>query len=73
MVLRLVELQIHKNVSGISLHNVAGSRNKLIGTAYIPFTLGQQNITQLFAICKNITQPVVLGRDFLTNNNVIMR
>ena len=50
-----------------------GSTIKVIGTAYITFTLGKQNITQLFVICKNITQPVILGRDFLTNNNVIMR
>ena len=37
------------------------------------FELGKVNFNSDFIVCKNLTRPLVLGRDFLIRNHVTVR
>ena len=62
-----------KVISNISLQSVDGSFIEIVGSTHLTFKLGNQIFTQKFIICKNISQSIILGRDFLTKHNVIIR
>ena len=66
-------VKLDTNISEILLHSVDGSTIEIVGKSYLTFKIGSQIITHQFIVCKNITQPIILGRDFLSMHKVVLR
>ena len=57
-------------VQNISVRSATGSNLTPIGLVNCSFQLGRIKFNGDFNICKNLTRPLILGRDFLTQNHV---
>ena len=50
-----------------------GSNLAPIGIIHCIFELGGMKFNSDFIVCKNLTRPLILGRDFLIQNHISMR
>ena len=57
-------------VQDISVRSATGSNLTPIGLVNCYFELGEIKFNGDFIVCKNLTRPLILGRDFLTQNHV---
>ena len=60
-------------VQNISVRSATGSNLSPLGLINCSFELGQVKFNSDFIVCKNLTRPLILGRDFLIWNHVIVR
>ena len=68
--LQLVKIHLLQNVNVKS----ATSRNLApVGLVNCTFKLGVTKFSSDFIVCKNLTRPLILGRDFLIHNHVSVR
>ena len=57
-------------VQNISVRSATGSNLTPIGLVNCSFELGRIKFNGDFIVCKNLTRPLILGRDFLIQNHV---
>ena len=57
-------------VQNVSVRSATGSNLIPIGIVYCTFELGNIKFNGDFIVCKNLTRPLILGRDFLIRNHV---
>ena len=65
--LSLTKIQFIQN---ISVRSATGSNLTSIGLVNCSFELGRVKFNSDFIVCKNLTRPLILGRDFLIWNHV---
>ena len=65
--LSLTKIQFLQN---ISVRSATGSNLTPIGLVNCSFELGKTKFNSDFIVCKNLTRPLILGRDFLIQNHV---
>ena len=68
--LSLTKIQFIQN---ISVRSATGSNLTPIGLVNCSFELGRVKFNSDFIVCKNLTRPLILGRDFLIRNHVTVR
>ena len=68
--LQLPKIQLLQNVS---VRSATGSNLALIGLVNCTFMLGDTPFDYNFIVCKNLTRPLILGRDFLIQNHIAVR
>ena len=68
--LLLTKLQFVQN---ISVRSTTGSNLTPIGLVNCSFELGRIKFNGDFIVCKNLTRPLILGRDFLIQNHVTVQ
>ena len=68
--LQLPKIQLLQNVS---VRSATGSNLAPIGLVNCTFMLGDTPFDYNFIVCKNLTRPLILGRDFLIQNHIIVR
>ena len=61
------KLQLAKSqfLQYINVRSATGSNLNPIGLVYCTFELGGTKFNSDFIVCKNLTRPLILGRDFL--------
>ena len=57
-------------MQNISVRSATGSNLTPIGLVNCSFELGKTKFNGDFIVCKNLTRPLILGRDFLIQNHV---
>ena len=57
-------------VQNISVRSATGSNLTPLGLINCSFELGKVKFDSDFIVCKNLTRPLILGRDFLIRNHV---
>ena len=57
-------------LQNISVRSATGSNVTLVGLVNCSFELGKTKFNNDFIVCKNLTRPLILGRDFLIWNHV---
>ena len=65
--LQLTKVQFLQN---INVRSATGSNLTPIGLVNCTFELGGTKFNSDFIVCKNLTRPIILGRDFLVQNHV---
>ena len=65
--LSLTKIQFVQN---INVRSATGSNLTPIGLVNCSFELGRIKFNGDFIVCKNLTRPLILGRDFLIQNHV---
>ena len=60
-------------IQNISVRSATGSNLVSIGIVHCTFELGNIKFDGDFIVCKNLTRPLILGRDFLVQNHVSVR
>ena len=60
-------------LSNIHVRSATGSNLSPLGIVDCTFELGKTAFTSDFIVCKNLTRPLILGRDFLMRNQVTVR
>ena len=65
--LLLTKIQFIQN---INVRSATGSNLTPIGLVYCSFELGRIKFNSDYIVCKNLTRPLILGRDFLIRNHV---
>ena len=68
--LQLPKIQLFWNVS---VRSATGSNLAPIGLVNCTFILGNTPFDYNFIVCKNLTRPLILGRDFLIQNHIAVR
>ena len=68
--LPLTKIQFIQN---ISVRSATGSNLSPLGLINCSFELGKVKFNSDFIVCKNLTRPLILGRDFLIQNHVTVR
>ena len=68
--LSLTKIQFIQN---ISVRSATGSNLTPIGLVNCSFELGRIKFNGDFIVCKNLTRPLILGRDFLIRNHVTVQ
>ena len=68
--LSLTKIQFVQN---ISIRSATGSNLTPIGLVNCSFELGIVKFNSDFIVCKNLTRPLILGRDFLIQNHVTVQ
>ena len=69
---RLQLAKIH-SLQNINLKLATGSNLTPVGLVNCTFELGRTKFRSDFIECKNLTRPLILGRDFLIQNHVSVR
>ena len=69
------KLQLNKIhiLSNIHVRSATGSNLSPLGIVDCTFELGKTEFRSDFIVCKNLTRPLILGRDFLMRNQVTVR
>ena len=69
------KLQLNKIhiLSNICVTSATGSNLSPLGIVNCTFELGKTEFKSDFIMCKNLTRPLILGRDFLMRNQVTVR
>ena len=69
------KLQLNKIciLSNIHVRSATGSNLSPLGIVECNFELGKTEFRSDFIVCKNLTRPLILGRDFLMRNQVTVR
>ena len=57
-------------IQNISVRSATGSNLTPLGLINCSFELGKVKFNSDFIVCKNLTRPLILGRDFLIRNHV---
>ena len=60
--LQLANIQLLQNVN---VKSATGSNLAPVGLVNCTFELGKTEFNSEFIVCKNLTRPLILGRDFL--------
>ena len=68
--LLLTKIQFLQN---ISVRSATGSNLTPLGLINCSFELGKVKFNSDFIVCKNLTRPPILGKDFLIGNHVTVR
>ena len=68
--LHLAKIHLLQN---INVKSATGSNLAPAGLVTCTFELGKTKFSSDFIVCKNPTRPLILGRDFLTQNHVSIR
>ena len=68
--LHLAEIHLLQNVN---VKLATGSNLAPVGLVNCTFELGKIEFSSEFIVCKNLTRPLILGRDFLIQNHVSVR
>ena len=68
--LPLTKIQFIQN---ISVRSATGSNLSPLGLINCSFELGKVKFNSDFIVCKNLTRPLILGRDFLIQNHVTVQ
>ena len=68
--LQLPKIHLLQN---ISVRSATGSNLAPMGLVNCTFMLGDTTFDSNFIVCKNLTRPLVLGRDFLILNHISVR
>ena len=68
--LQLAKIHLLQNVS---VKSATGSNLAPIGLVNCTFELGETEFSSDFIVCKNLTRPLILGRDVLIQNQVSVR
>ena len=68
--LQLSKIHLLQNVS---VRSATGSNLAPIGLVNCTFMLGDTTFDCDFIVCKNLTRPLILGRDFLIQNHISVR
>ena len=68
--LQLSKIHLLQNVS---VRSATGSNLAPIGLVNCTFMLGDTTFNCDFIVCKNLTRPLILGRDFLIQNHISVR
>ena len=68
--LQLSKIHLLQNVS---VRSATSSNLAPIGLVNCTFMLGDTTFTCDFIVCKNLTRPLILGRDFLIQNHISVR
>ena len=68
----LPSIQIQK-LNHISVRSAMGSNLTPLGLIHCSFELGKIMFTNNLIVCRNLTQPLILGRDFLIQHNITVR
>ena len=69
--LQLAKIHLVTNV--INVRSATGSNLAPIGLVNCIFELGGTKFNGDFIVCKNLTRPLILGRDFLILNHISVR
>ena len=69
------KLQLNKIhiLSNIHVRSATGSNLSPLGIVECTFELGKTEFRSDFIVCKNLTRPLILGRDFLMRNQLTVR
>ena len=54
-----------KQIYNIDIKSASGSKIKTIGITQCTFSIGKHSYTYDFVMCKNLSRPFILGKDFL--------
>ena len=65
-------LKIHL-LQNVNVRSATGSNLAPIGLVNCTFVLGDITFNCDFIVCKNLTRPLILGRDFLIKNHISVR
>ena len=68
--LQLANIHLLQNVS---VKSATGSNLAPVGLVSCTLELGKAEFNSEFIVCKNLTRPLILGRDFLIQNHVSVR
>ena len=68
--LQLANIHLLQNVS---VKSATGSNLAPVGLVSCTLELGKTKFNSEFIVCKNLTRPLILGRDFLIQNHVSVR
>ena len=60
-------------LQSINVKSATGSNLAPVGLVSCTFELGKTKFRSDFIVCKNLTRPLILGRDFLIQNHVSIR
>ena len=69
---RLHLTKIH-SLQYLNVKLATGSNLAPVGLVNCTFELGKTEFSREFLVCKNLTRPLILGRDFLIQNHVSVR
>ena len=69
---QLPSVQVQK-LNHISVRSATGSNLTPLGIIHCSFELGKITFNNNLIVCRNLTQPLILGRDFLLQHNIIVR
>ena len=69
---QLPSIQIQK-LNHISVRSATGSNLTPLGIIHYSFELGKITFTNSLIVCRNLTRPLILGRDFLLQHNIMVR
>ena len=64
--------KIH-SLQDVNVKSATGSNLALVGLVNCTFELGKMEFNSEFIVCKNLTRPLILGRDFHIQNHVSIR
>ena len=70
---RTLQLNSICSLSNTCVRSATGSNLSPLGIVNCTFELGKTTFTSNFIVCKNLTRPLILGRDFLMRNRVTVR
>ena len=73
MYYRMLQLNKIHILSNICVRSATGSNLSPLGIVECTFELGKTKFSSDFIVCKNLTRPLILGRDFLMRNQVTVR
>ena len=68
--LQLAKIHLLQN---INVKSATGSNLAPVGLVNCSFKLGKNRFRSDFVVCRNLTRPLILGRDFLIQNHVSVR
>ena len=68
--LQLAKIHLLQNVN---VKSATSSNLAPVGLVNCTFELGETKFSSDFIVCKNLTRPLILGRDFLIQNHVFVR
>ena len=69
---QLPTIQMQKS-NHISVRSATGSNLTPLGVIHCCFKLGKITFTNSLIVCRNLTRPLILGRDFLLQHNITVR
>ena len=67
---RKLQLSKIRLLQNVSVRSATGSNLAPVGLVNCTFMLGDTSFNFYFIVCKNLTRPLILGRDFLIQNHI---
>ena len=62
-----------QKLSHVSVRSATSSNLTPLGIIHCSLELGKTTFTNSLIVCRNLTQPLILGRDFLLHNHITVR